>query len=364
MKNRTVVVAMSGGVDSSVAALLLQQQGWRIQGATFRLFDCEIAASGANSKSCCSQQDIVDAMKVAASLGIDHQVVDFSREFSEHVIEPFVTAYKAGETPNPCILCNQHIKFAALLDFADRQGASHVATGHHALIRHDDRRWHLEKGTDLGKDQTYFLFPLNQETMPRVLFPVGHYTKPQVRQLAAQHGLPVAEKSESQEICFAAGSPYTEFLTRHGQVRNRPGDIVTLDGQVIGRHEGLHRHTVGQRRGLGVAHPVPLYVVQKLPATNQLVVGPAATLGCSAVVARDVVWTSGVLPTAGDRLGARIRYRSRESSAVIERVQADAFELRFDEPVQAVAPGQAVVLYQDDEVIGGGWIAHTSRPKS
>ena len=345
---------MSGGVDSSVAAALLQEEGHDVLGVTFRLFGCEIASP--DNRGCCSQQDVADAMRVANALGIEHVVADFSHQFAEHVIGPFIDGYRQGETPNPCIPCNEHIKFDALVDYARARGVDAVATGHHAGIRERDGRWSLVKGTDLEKDQSYFLFPLTQQTMPLVLFPVGSITKGEVRKKAAALGLPVAEKRESQDICFAAGQFYTSFLEGYGGVAPAPGKIVLEDGAALGGHQGLHRYTIGQRKGLEVAYRHALYVVEKRVATNELVVGPREAVARTSVTARDPVWTSGAAPQAGDTVFARIRYRSPEQPAVVEEVSPAGFRITFVEPVYGVAPGQAVVLYRSDEVIGGGWI--------
>jgi len=345
---------MSGGVDSSVAAALLKEQGVRVLGVTFRLFGCDVARSA--SGSCCSQTDVADAMRVANSLGIEHFVVDFSAPFKRHVIDPFVEAYRSGRTPNPCILCNQHIKFGALFSFAESKGASQVATGHYARTEAGECRYRLLKGVDQHKDQSYFVFPIRAEMLGRVVFPVGSLRKAEVRAAAARHGLPVADKRESQEICFSGGGSYVGFLERLGGARPTPGDVVLPDGTVLGRHVGLHRYTVGQRKGLGIGHSEPLYVIAKEVDTNRLVVGPKAALGCIAVDCRRPVWPCGAAPAAGETVSARIRYRSRETEAVVEVSGDDGFRVRFAQPVDGVAPGQAAVLYRGEEVLGGGWI--------
>jgi len=345
---------MSGGVDSSVAAALLQEEGLDVLGVTFRLFGCEIASP--DNRGCCSQQDVADAMRVANALGIEHEVVDFSPQFAEHIIGPFIEGYRRGETPNPCIPCNEHIKFDALVEWARARGVDMVATGHHAEIKQVDGRWALAKGTDPAKDQSYFLFPLTQRTLPMVLFPVGRLTKPQVRDKAAQLGLPVAQKRESQDICFAAGQFYTTFLEGYGGVAPSPGKIILEDGSLLGEHRGLHRYTIGQRKGLEVAYRHALYVVEKRVDENELVVGPKEALACTIVTARDPIWTCGEAPRAGETVLARIRYRSPEQPAVVDEVSPSGIRITFVDPVYGVAPGQAVVLYGEDEVIGGGWI--------
>lgn len=351
-----IAVAMSGGVDSSAAAAILLDQGHTVAGVTFRLFGCEIARA-ADGRSCCSQEDVADAMRVSLALGIDHQVVDYSERFAADVIEPFTASYAAGQTPNPCILCNQHIKFSAFLDWALEAGFDAIATGHHARVDHDGRHWQLRAGADTNKDQTYFLFPLHQENLPHVLFPVGSFTKAEVRRIAAARSLPVAEKSESQDVCFAAGGSYAEFLEEHAGLKPLPGPIVMVDGTVVGHHAGLHRYTVGQRQGLGVAWRSPLYVVARDSAGNRLVVGERQALDCHRLEAVGAVWTGGVIPATGSTLAARIRYRSSATPATVLTSSSAGFSLQFAAPIQGIATGQAAVLYDGDRVIGGGWIA-------
>lgn len=354
---------MSGGVDSSAAAALLVDQGHDVTGVTFRLFGCEIARS-ADGKSCCSQEDVADAMRVALALGIEHEVLDLSERFARDVIDPFVQAYAAGDTPNPCIACNEHIKFAAFLEWAVKAGFDAIATGHHARIDHVDGLWQLQAGHDNRKDQTYFLFPLDQDAMARVLFPVGSLTKTEVREVAAAHDLPVAQKSESQDVCFAAGGSYTEFLEEHAGMVPTPGDIVLQDGSVLGHHDGLYRYTIGQRKGLGVAWREALYVVAKDLPGNRLIVGPAESLACASVVVERVVWTGGQIPEAGTRLTARIRYRSAPTPVTVTDTDDQSFALAFESPARGVATGQAAVLYRDNVVVGGGWISRVERSDS
>ncbi len=355
-KPMKVAVAMSGGVDSSAAAAILLDQGHTLVGVTFRLFGCEIARD-ADGKSCCSQEDVADAMRVSMALGIDHEVMDFSDRFAQDIIDPFAASYAAGRTPNPCILCNQHIKFSAFLDWALEAGFDAIATGHHARIDYDGSRWQLRAGEDSHKDQTYFLFPLDQKSLPHVLFPVGSFTKPEVREIAASHSLPVAEKSESQDVCFAAGGSYTEFLEEHAGLKPLPGPIVLVDGTPVGQHEGLHRYTVGQRKGLGVAWRQPLYVVGKEVESNRLVVGEREALDCTGISADMAIWTGGMMPAPGTELAIRIRYRSAAVPATVIEATETGFSVRFGDLVQGVATGQAAVLYEGDTVVGGGWIA-------
>ena len=347
---------MSGGVDSSVAALVLQQQGMDVHGITFRLFPCDWAAGNDATGSCCSTRDVNDAVRVAARLSIPHSILDLTEIFTSRVVEPFIASYKAGETPNPCILCNQHVKFNAFLTWALEQGFDAIATGHHARLESRADRLALLPGADSAKDQTYFLFAMPQQTLARVFFPVGIMAKQEVRERAAAAGLPVAEKKESQEICFAAGGSYADFLERHGGIQANPGPIVLADGAVVGEHQGLHRYTIGQRKGLGVAAGKPLYVLCRELARNRLIIGPREALLENSLSAHSPVWTRGEPPVPGSVVEARIRYRSSTVPARITACCEAGFSLSFEEPVAGIAPGQAVVLYDRSEVVGGGWI--------
>lgn len=354
---KKIAVAMSGGVDSSVAAALLKSEGFEVLGVTFRLLAC--TADTLPDGTCCSRRDMQDALAVAARLGIKHVVADFTEAFQRLVIEPFVSQYATGATPNPCILCNQHIKFDALLQFVSQYGISQVATGHYARILEKDGRLSLVEGVDQGKDQTYFLFPLTQAVMERVSFPLGRLTKAQVRTIADKHNLPVADKTESQEICFTAGGTYVDFLEEKGGMSSPPGNIVLDDGTVVGRHRGLHAYTVGQRKGLGVPFSHPLFVVSKQMDSNLLVVGPKEALACNGLEAVAPVWTRGFAPREGEQLTVKIRYRSHGVPATLTSISPDGFSVRFNAPVYGVAVGQAAVCYDRDEVAGGGWIART-----
>ena len=348
-----VVVAMSGGVDSSVAAALLVEQGCEVVGISLRLAE---ERPGGTSSGCCSLEDFQDAARVADALGVPHYVFDMREAFRRDVISPFVEEYLAGRTPSPCILCNRSIKFSALRRRAAELGAEWVATGHYARCDHDGRALRLLRGRDRAKDQSYFLFEMGQAELARTLFPVGDLTKDEVRAYATSRGIATASKAESQEICFVPDGRYADFVEKIAPGRARGGEVVDAQGKVLGRHEGVHRYTVGQRRGLGIAHPEPLYVDAVDPETATVHVVTKSALLRGGLVADQVVWTSGEPEPDGSRVEARIRYRHRGVTSTITRRGDGGVELRFDEPEDAVSPGQAVVFYRGEEVVGGAWI--------
>ena len=348
-----VVVAMSGGVDSSVAAALLTESGCEVIGISLRLAD---ERPGGASIGCCSLEDFHDAARVADALGVPHYVFDMREAFRRDVVAPFVEEYLAGRTPSPCILCNRSIKFTALRRRAAELGAQWVATGHYARRDYDGTRYRLLCGTDGAKDQSYFLFEMDQAGLAHTLFPVGHMTKDAVRAYAASRGIVTAGKADSQEICFVADGGYAEFVEKAAPGRVRHGQFVDAEGTVLGRHAGVHRYTVGQRRGLGIAHCDPLYVESVDAATATVRVGPRGDLRRGGLVADGVVWTSGQAQPGGARVDARIRYRHRGVAATLWPRPGEQLEVVFDEPQEGVSPGQAVVFYRAEEVIGGAWI--------
>ena len=351
-----VVVAMSGGVDSSVAAALLAEQGHDVIGVSMQLYPSAGEVDRAYG-TCCTLDDLHDARRVAAAIGIPHYILNFESRFDEAVVSNFVREYVAGRTPIPCARCNSDLKFAALLDRAVGLGAGALATGHYARIVRDDQGGHrLLRGLDHAKDQSYFLFSLTQDQMAQALFPVGHLDKPAVRQHARRLGLQVAGKPDSQEICFVPDGDYAAFVEREAPSAARAGAIVGEDGRMLGTHEGVHRYTIGQRKGLRLSSSEPLYVIAIDADAARVTVGPRTALGRQALTASAVNWISGVSPPAWRRVGAQIRHRHPAASARVRALDGDRAELVFDEPQTAVTPGQAVVFYDAEEVVGGGWI--------
>jgi tRNA-specific 2-thiouridylase len=345
---------MSGGVDSSVMAALLHRAGCEVIGISMQLFDKK-TTQGSDGK-CCTLDDFQDARRVAYECGFAHYVMDFEARFRETVIEGFIQGYLDGETPSPCIRCNQYLKFSSLMERADALDAPFVATGHYSTISHFEESWHLHKAFDPAKDQSYFLFHHTQATLARTLFPLAHLTKPEVRRLGTELGLHLADKPESQEICFVTQDRYDSFLESEGRDPGRgEGEIRHLDGRLLGHHQGYWRHTIGQRRGLGVAHDSPLYVVRIEPRTNTIWVGAEGDLMGRDLIARELNWIHGV-PTGPLACEARIRSRSPEAEALVIPLADGRAKVAFADPQRAIAPGQAVVFYRDGEVLGGGWI--------
>jgi tRNA-specific 2-thiouridylase len=332
-----------------VAAALLVEQGYDVTGVMMRLW-----AEGENR--CCAPEAVEDARQVAAQLGIPFHLVDYRAEFRACVVDYFVAEYSQGRTPNPCLACNQHIRFGRLLARARAMGAGYLATGHYAQVDRADGRYHLRMGADPQKDQSYVLYMLGQEELRQVLFPIGTYTKAQIREMARQRGLPVADKDESMEICFLGDNDYRRFLRERAPQAVRPGPIVDTSGREIGQHQGLPFYTVGQRRGLGIAAPEALYVIRLDVARNALVAGTLGELGRQTLIAGQVRYVSGKPPAGPVQVRAKIRYKAtlaRASWTPLDGVQA---RVEFDAPLRDITPGQAVVAYQGDAVLGGGVI--------
>jgi tRNA-specific 2-thiouridylase len=369
-----IAVAMSGGVDSSAAAAMLREAGHELVGFTMQLWNqrrgLTLGEDGEPLPSrCCSLDDVYDARRVAEDLGFPFYVLNLEREFERDVVAPFVQSYLEGETPIPCVACNSRLKFASLDRMALSVGCEKVATGHYARVSFDEAngRHRLLRGLDARKDQSYFLWELTQEQLSRSLFPLGEMTKDEVREAARRHGLYVAEKRESQEICFVPDGDYAGFIDRYleaeGREAERParGEIVDAEGHVLAEHAGVHRYTVGQRRGLGVSRALPLYVVRVEPDENRVVVGHEEELLAFEFEVAGVNWVAFDEPAEAVRADVRVRYRHRESPATITPLADGRARVRFDEAQRAVTPGQAAVFYRGDEVVGGGWIVKDNR---
>ena len=366
---RTIAVAMSGGVDSSTVAAMLRAEGHNVVGLTMQLWNQRRLAGHegmpeAVQGRCCSLDDVYDARRVAETIGIPYYVVNHEERFERDVVRPFVEEYLSGRTPIPCSLCNNHLKFDQLLIVAQQIGADALATGHYARVEFDDQlgRWLLKRPADRSKDQTYFLFGLTQAQLSRTLFPLGGMMKPEVRELAEQHGLALAQKPDSQEICFVPGGDYKKFLDAYlaeqgESLPDTAGELVTADGEVVGEHGGIHNFTVGQRKGLGVATGSPLYVIQIKGDTRQVVVGNQEELYSRTLRVHRTNLISVEDLREPMRVTVKIRHRHEGAAALIEKSGDDEILVTFDQPQRAVTPGQAAVFYADDVVVGGGWIA-------
>lgn len=347
---------MSGGVDSSATAALLREQGYEVIGITLKLWpqDCVNRAED----KCCGPQAVTDARAVCHKLDIPYYLIDESAEFQKHVIQYFADEYKAGRTPNPCVMCNQNLKFGRLIDRADQLGADYIATGHFARVERsaDGSRWLLKRGCDRRKDQSYFLFSLRQDQLARTLFPLGHKTKTDTREVARQCQLKTADKEESMEICFVPDNDYGGFLRTAKLVENQRGEIVDLHGRVLGHHEGIAFYTIGQRRGLGITTAKPVYVVELDAETNRVVVGDDSALERDEFIAERCNWHPFEQLPGPIEVTAKIRYNHPGAEATVTPLEGNRVRVKLHTQQRAITPGQAAVFYQDDLVVGGGWI--------
>ena len=356
MEKKKVVVAMSGGVDSSLTAALLKEQGFEVIGITMRLSE-ESRDFSCNNRGCCSLASVEDARRVAEIIGIPHYTVNFKEAFQRDVIDYFLMEYARGRTPNPCIACNRYMKFGLLMDKTLELGADYLATGHYARITRDDTgRYLLRKGIDVQKDQSYALYHLTQRTLGRFLLPLGDMKKTHTRELAERFGLPVAHKPDSQEICCVPNDDYKAYLREKMPQCLVPGDIVDRQGHILGHHEGVPLYTIGQRKGLGIAAAEPLYVVALDMKRNQVVVGRSEEVYAGGLVAGDLNWIAFDTLEKPMRLSAKIRYGKNEAMAEVAMRRDGRLQVKFDEPQRAVTPGQSVVFYDEDIVAGGGVI--------
>ncbi len=357
---KRVLIAMSGGIDSGVAAMLLQEQGYELTGVTFRTFDSISESCMARERGCCSVDAIFEAKHLAEQLGFEHRILDVRDLFRKTVIQDFIDQYLQCRTPNPCVLCNPVIKWGRVLELADELHCDYIATGHYARIAQSDGRYYLQKGVDTQKDQTYFLWKLTSEQLGRTLFPLGGLTKPEVRRIAAERGfVKLSQKKESEEICFVPDDDYRHFLQEEItdlQDRMPAGEFVTTDGRVVGKHNGLYNYTIGQRKGLGIALGEPAYVVALQSETNRVVLGRREDLQHTRCVVSHLNLTKHPDFEEGGRVLCRSRYRSAGTPARLYHLEEGRAEVVFDEPVFAVTPGQSAVFYEEDDLLGGGII--------
>jgi tRNA-specific 2-thiouridylase len=362
-----VAIAMSGGVDSSTVAAVLQEQGRPIVGLTMQLWNQrrlpELQGDGPKQHRCCSLDDVYDAKRVAQHLNFPHYVVNFEEQFEQRVVRPFVDQYLAGRTPIACTNCNTDVKFEPLLRMARQIGAERLATGHYARVRKNDQtgRWELLRARDESKDQSYFLWGLSQEQLSRSDFPLGELTKEEVRALARRTNLPVAEKPESMELCFVPSGNYVQFIQAYSKdagisLSQSEGEIVTEDGAVVGHHNGVHNFTIGQRKGLGFAAGKPLYVLSIDPEKNRVVVGDDDSLRTRSFEVNGVNWVSIEQPSGAIRATVKIRHKHEPADATVEPIDAATVRITFDAPQRAITPGQGAVFYEGDRVLGGAWI--------
>ncbi len=344
---------MSGGVDSSVAAALLKQQGYRVMGMMLRLWS---EPGRQDSNRCCTPDSMAQARRVAAILDIPFYVVDAKDIFHSTVVQYFLTGYARGETPNPCLVCNRSIRWTFLLEHALALGAEFMATGHYVRKQTTNEEHRLLRAFDRSKDQSYVLHVLDQAKLARALFPVGDYWKTEIRRLAVSYGLPSASRPDSQDLCFLAGDDYRNFILRNDRQMLQDGQILTRTGALLGRHNGLANYTIGQRKGLGIASTIPMYVLEKDVSANALIVGEESELGSDRLIAREVNWLSGKAPAGSFHAQVKTRYTAREVEAQVTPLPGDQVEVQFDSPQRDLTPGQAAVFYQDDLMLGGGII--------
>ena len=346
--SKKALIAMSGGVDSSVAAAKMVEAGYDCLGVTMRLHDGD---------NCGAAKEAEDAKKIADTLGFPFAVADLRQMFAERVMDRFVTAYEEGDTPNPCIECNRYMKFGALMDYAKEQGCDTLVTGHYARVEYDGEKYRLKKAVNLAKDQTYVLYFLTQEQLAHIVFPLGEMeSKDQIRGIAAEYGFVSAHKADSQDICFVPDGKYADFIRQRTGKEYPAGDFVNAEGKVLGQHKGLIHYTIGQRRGLGLALPAPLYVRSKDRENNTVLLTPESELYTTRLVADGFNWVDGVVPSAPIRVTARTRYNAKEADATVTALPDGKAEVVFDAPQRAVTTGQAVVLYDGEYVVGGGRI--------
>lgn len=354
-ENKKVMIGMSGGVDSSVAAFLLQKESFEVIGATMKLYNNE-DIDFVSEKTCCSLDDVLDAKSVCARLGIRHYTLNMTDDFKKEVIERFISAYQNGFTPNPCIDCNRYMKFSKMLHKAQELDIDYVATGHYARIEKQGDRYILKKAVDLSKDQSYVLYSLTQEQLKVTKFPLGNYTKQQVREIAEENGFVNARKHESQDICFVPDGDYSKFIEYYTGKTYPCGDFVDMNGKRLGEHKGIIRYTIGQRRGLGLALPASMYVVEKDVDNNKVILGFNDDLFKKEVNVKNISFTACDGLNKPERLCAKIRYNQKEQPATVTQTDENHFKIVFDEPQRAITKGQAAVLYDGDTVVGGGTI--------
>lgn len=356
-QKKKAIIAMSGGVDSSVAAYLMKDEGYDCIGATMKLYQNERVVCE-EEKTCCSLSDIEDARSVASSLSMPYYVFNFTDNFEKEVIDRFVNTYIEGGTPNPCIDCNRYIKFEKLMQRMYELGYDYVVTGHYARIEYDEEsgRYLLKKGMDESKDQSYVLYNMTQEQLSHTLFPLGKYHKSEIREIAENQGFINANKSDSQDICFVPDGDYARFIENYCGKTFPEGDFITEDGKVLGKHKGIIRYTIGQRKGLGLSLPAPLYVCEKDVENNRVILGKNESLFQTVLEADNMNWISIPEITEPIRCKAKIRYKQKEAEATVEKIDDEKVRITFDEPQRGITKGQAVVLYDDDIVVGGGRI--------